>query len=97
MITSAKSAVSAPPPIRQEPLLSGTSGIGFHYFPDTEHYSAHDLDVWLPEMQALGVRWLTVPADPSIIFEVDVEQRWTQAAASLGVDITTLSAGAGHA
>lgn len=41
--------------------------------------------------------WLTVPADPRIIFEVEVEQRWAQAAASLGVDITTLSAGAGHA
>ena len=41
--------------------------------------------------------WLTVPADPRIIFEVEVEQRWAQAATSLGVDITTLSAGAGHA
>ena len=41
--------------------------------------------------------WLTVPADPRIIFEVDVEQRWAQAATSLGVDITTLNAGAGHA
>ena len=41
--------------------------------------------------------WLTVPADPRIIFEVEVEQRWTQAATSLGIDITTLSPGAGHA
>ena len=41
--------------------------------------------------------WLTVPADPRIIFEVEVPQRWVQAAASLGVDITTLSTGAGHA
>ena len=41
--------------------------------------------------------WLTVPADPRIIFEVEVEQRWAQAATSLGVDITTLSTGAGHA
>ena len=41
--------------------------------------------------------WLTVLADPRIIFEVEIEQRWAQAAASLGVDITTLSAGAGHA
>lgn len=41
--------------------------------------------------------WLTVPADPRIIFEVEVEQRWAQAAASLGIDITTLSTGAGHA
>ena len=41
--------------------------------------------------------WLTVPADPRIIFEVEVEQRWAQAATSLGVDITTLSTSAGHA
>jgi len=41
--------------------------------------------------------WLTVPADLKIIFEVEVGQRWVQAATSLGVDITTLSAGAGHA
>ena len=41
--------------------------------------------------------WRTGPADPRIIFEGEVEQRWAQAAASLGVDIMTLSAGAGHA
>ncbi len=41
--------------------------------------------------------WLTTPADLSIIFEVAVEQRWQQAAASLGIDIITLTAGAGHA
>ena len=41
--------------------------------------------------------WLTVPADSRIIFEVEVEQRWAQAATSLGVDITTLSTGVGHA
>ena len=41
--------------------------------------------------------WLTVPADPRIIFEVEVDQRWAQAAATLGVNITTLGAGVGHA
>jgi len=41
--------------------------------------------------------WLTVPADPKIIFEIEVEQRWAQAATSLGVNITTLSGSAGHA
>ena len=41
--------------------------------------------------------WLTVPADPSIIFEVLVDQRWKKAAASLGIDIVTLASGAGHA
>lgn len=41
--------------------------------------------------------WLTVPAEINIIFDVLVEQRWTQAAASLGVDIATLTGGVGHA
>jgi putative transcriptional regulator len=41
--------------------------------------------------------WLTVPANPKIIFEVEVEKRWAQSATSLGVDITTLRTGAGHA
>jgi putative transcriptional regulator len=41
--------------------------------------------------------WLTVPADPSIIFEVDVEQRWAKAATSLGINIAALSRIAGHA
>jgi putative transcriptional regulator len=41
--------------------------------------------------------WLTAPADPRIIFEVEIGQRWAQAATSLGVDIATLNTGAGHA
>ncbi len=34
--------------------------IGFHYFPDDLHYRTHDLQAWLPELQGLGARWLTV-------------------------------------
>ena len=41
--------------------------------------------------------WLTVPADPRIIFEVEVERRWAEAAISLGINITTLNTGVGHA
>lgn len=33
---------------------------GFHYFPDDTHYRAGDLQAWLPELQALGARWLTL-------------------------------------
>lgn len=36
------------------------SQIGFHYFPDDVHYRAADLHAWLPELKALGVRWLTL-------------------------------------
>lgn len=34
--------------------------IGFHYFPDDVHYRAADLHAWLPELKALGARWLTL-------------------------------------
>ena len=34
--------------------------LGFHYFPDETHYRRADLQAWLPELQALGARWLTV-------------------------------------
>ncbi len=36
--------------------------LGFHYFPDTLHYRENDLVTWLPELQALGAGWLTLPA-----------------------------------
>jgi putative transcriptional regulator len=41
--------------------------------------------------------WLTVDADPSIIFDTPVEQRYGRALALLGVDPRMLSQDAGHA
>ncbi len=41
--------------------------------------------------------WLNGPADPAIIFDAPVEQRWTLAAARLGVDLSLLSSDVGHA
>jgi putative transcriptional regulator len=41
--------------------------------------------------------WLSGPADPSIIFDLPVEQRWEAAARLLGVDLRLLSTDAGHA
>jgi putative transcriptional regulator len=41
--------------------------------------------------------WLTVRADPSIIFDVPVEQRFTAAVRLLGIDPMMLTAEAGHA
>ncbi len=41
--------------------------------------------------------WLTVKADPSIIFELPVEQRFTAALALLGIDPVMLSGDAGRA
>jgi len=36
------------------------TALGFHYFPDESHYRALDLQVWLPELRALGAQWLTL-------------------------------------
>ncbi|MGB2910252.1 MAG: hypothetical protein WBB55_06695, partial [Anaerolineales bacterium] len=38
------------------------SRLGFHYFPDTVHYSEHDLQSWLPELQKLAASWITLLA-----------------------------------
>lgn len=41
--------------------------------------------------------WLTVAADPAVIFDTPVEQRYDKAMALLGVQAWMLSPGAGHA
>lgn len=64
-MTNTSNAESVRMTIPQEPQLQDTVGCGFHYFPDTDHYSGQDLAMWLPELQALDVRWLTVRAEIS--------------------------------
>ena len=49
------------------------------------------------EDELVANAWLSVPADPEIIFDTPFEQRWSAAAALLGVDIKQLSTYAGHA
>jgi putative transcriptional regulator len=41
--------------------------------------------------------WLTVRADPSIIFDLPIEERFTAAMKLLGIDPTMLTGDAGHA
>lgn len=41
--------------------------------------------------------WLSVPADPAIIFSTPQEKRWQAAASLLGIDLALLSVEAGHA
>jgi putative transcriptional regulator len=41
--------------------------------------------------------WLSVPAEPSIVFETPFEDRWSAAAESMGVDISRMAPDAGHA
>lgn len=34
--------------------------LGFHYYPDTYHYSQRDLETWLPRLKELGAGWLVL-------------------------------------
>jgi putative transcriptional regulator len=49
------------------------------------------------EAEMLANTWLTVPASTEVIFEVPFADRWTVAAQTIGIDISTLSPDAGHA
>ncbi len=49
------------------------------------------------EHELVANAWLSAPATPEVLFETPFEQRWSAAAGLLGVDITQLSAYAGHA
>ncbi len=41
--------------------------------------------------------WLSVPASPQVVFDTPYEDRYEQAVALLGVDLSTLSSQVGHA
>ena len=49
------------------------------------------------EQEMADNAWLTSPANPDIIFETPPDQRWRAAAEQLGIDLSLLSDGAGHA
>jgi len=49
------------------------------------------------EREMAANAWLAGPADPTIIFETPVEQRWHAAAALLGVELSLLATDPGHA
>ena len=50
------------------PIPTNNNRLGFHYFQDTYHYRESDLIAWLPELVALGAKWLVLdtPADRAI-------------------------------
>ena len=52
---------------------------------------------WTAEWELAQNAWLTVEADPDIIFDLPPEQRLPAAMQSLGVDFANLSEVAGHA
>ena len=37
--------------------------LGFHYYPDTDHYTKRDLQAWLPVLTGLNTGWLVLKAD----------------------------------
>ncbi len=49
------------------------------------------------EAEIAANAWLSVPADPSLIFDTPFDQRWTAAAGLLGVNVSQLTSYAGHA
>tara|TARA_A100001037_G_scaffold229245_1_gene207353 strand:+ start:2621 stop:3967 length:1347 start_codon:yes stop_codon:yes gene_type:complete len=51
---------------KPSPILSTAkqdTGLGFHFFPDSLHYSSNDIEYWLPELQNLGANWITLHAE----------------------------------
>ncbi len=40
--------------------------------------------------------WLTIPAEPEVIYSTPFEQRWVAAAAQIGIDMNNISSEVGH-
>jgi putative transcriptional regulator len=49
------------------------------------------------EAEIAANSWLTVPADPIVIFDTPCEQRWATASKRLGIDLNLIHGTAGHA
>lgn len=49
------------------------------------------------EQELLHNSWLTIEADPAIIFDTPIHQRWEKALKQLGIDPLNLSSDIGHA
>jgi len=48
------------------------------------------------EQEIMSNAWLNSPYEENILYEVPISQRWMMAASQIGVDITQLTAPAGH-
>ena len=49
------------------------------------------------ESEILSNAWLNTPVDQAILFKTPARERWQAATRLLGVDVTQISSGAGHA
>ena len=55
---------------------------------------------WGPGQLELEIQnngWLSCEADPQILFEEDIDQRYTRALGTMGIDLALLSSESGHA
>ena len=41
-------------------MRKANSLLGYHYYPDDRHFTDNDLNTWLPILQSLGAKWLTL-------------------------------------
>ena len=48
--------------VESTPKVNIQNRLGLHYFPDTLHYRTQDLEIWLPELEKMGIGWLTLLA-----------------------------------
>lgn len=44
------------------PVPMNNSRVGFHYYPDADHYREADLQKWLPVLKSLNASWLVLQA-----------------------------------
>ncbi len=55
------------------------SGLGIHYFPDDRHYRSKDLELWIPELQSMDLRWIVLSGSLSHAIPEDFLHRLTDA------------------
>ncbi len=48
--------------IAKYPRPPRDTGVGFHWFPDEQHYGKSVLDAFLPQLIAMGTSWLVLPS-----------------------------------
>lgn len=41
-------------------MATALDRLGFHYYPDEQHFTERELAIWLPELQALGAGWVVL-------------------------------------
>lgn len=57
--------------------------VGFHYFPDSIHYTEKDIHRWLPALKKLNTRWLVIQAPRNY----SVPEDFVRAISSCGINL----------